>query len=140
MKELLTSEFTKTILRLDHSHEVKYCSTYINIEIINIHTKEVKFMNIHEFVYTHCRDYLIGYANSLKTKSETKSSDISKKIPILHFEVYLTVPNLIDGTNSEHTETFNGLSELIVYVQAVEWLTKYRKDNISLSKFWRSIF
>ena len=140
MKEELTSEFAKTILKLDSNHEVKYSSQYINIEITNVHTKEVRFINIHEFIHTHCRDYLIGYANSLKTKSETKSSDISKRILVLHFDIHITVPNLIDGQNREHTEVFTGLSELKVYVQAVEWLQKYRKDNPKLSKFWMSLY
>ena len=67
-------------------------------------------------------------------------SDIDNRIQVLNFNVYITVPNLNDGNNIEHKETFSGLSELKVYTDAVEWIIKYRKDNPKLSKFWISKF
>lgn len=139
MKENITKEFAKTILKLDETHTVKYCSEYKNIEITNNTSDEKRFMNIHEFIHTHCRDYLIGYAKGFKTKSEARYSTEDSRIVELYFDIFITVPNLTGNGDVKHTETFSGLSELMVYVEAVEWLMKYRKDNPKLSKFWVSI-
>lgn len=140
MKKEITHEFANAVLKLGSDYEIKYSTRFINIEVKNIETQEVRFINIHEFIHTHCRDYLLGFSNGLKTKAETKSSDIDKRILILYFDVYIVVPNLVNGANVEHAETFSGLSELKVYVDAVEWLMKYRKDNPKLSKFWINKF
>ncbi len=140
MKKEITNEFTSAVLKLSSDYKVSYCIKYINIEIENLKTNEVKFMNIHEFIYTHCRDYLLSYSNGLKTIAQTNHSDIDNRIQILNFYIYITVPNLMDGDNVEHNEIFSGLSELKVYIDAVEWLIKYRKDNPKLSKFWISKF
>ena len=93
------------------------------------------------FVHTHCRDFLLSYANGLGIKSETKYSDNEgMKIPSLYFNIFLTVPNLLDGENIAHVETFSGVSELMLFTSAVEWLIKYREDNKKLSKFWINKF
>ena len=59
---------------------------------------------------------------------------------MLSFEISITVPNLVEGEATSHVERFSGLSELILYINAVEWLIKYRKDNPKLSKFWINKF
>jgi len=140
MKQEITAEFASRVLKLDSNYTAKYCVKYINIEVLNINTGEMRYINIHEFIHTHCRDFLLSYANGLKTKSETKFSDLDKRILVLNFEIYITVPNLVNGDNICHTETFSGLSELMLYTNAVEWLIKYRKDNAKLSKFWVNKF
>lgn len=140
MKQEITAEFAKAILKLDSDHTAKYCVKYTNIEVHNIHTKEIRFINIHEFIHTHCRDYLLSYANGLKAKAETRSSNIDTRIQILSHDVYVTVPNLVGGDSVCHTEIFSGLSELSVHVEAVEWLMNYRRENPKLSKFWTNKF
>ena len=140
MKKEVTEEFADQVLKLGKEYKVKYCVKYTNIEILNLKTQEIRFINIHEFIHTHCTDYLLSYANGLKITSETNFSEIDKRIIILHFSIFITVPNLIDGQDSSHVETFSGLSELILYIKAVEWLIKYRKDNPKLSKFWINKF
>ena len=140
MKKEITSKFASKVLKLGSNYRVKYCVKYINIEVLNIDTKEVRYINIHEFIHTHCRDFLLSYANGLKTKSETKHSDIDKRILVLNFNIYITVPNLRNGDDVSHTETFSGLSELMLYIDAIEWLIKYREDNLGLSKFWINKF
>ena len=140
MKEDINNEFVKTVLKLGNEYEVHYCIKYINLEVKNLETGEVKFLSIHEFIHTHCRDYLLSYSNGLKTLAETKHSDIDTRILNLHFNVFITVPNLLEGDNPEHVETFSGLSELMVYINAVNWLIQYRKDNSQLSKFWINKF
>ena len=140
MKQELTSEFAAKVLKLNKNYKVRYNVKYINIEVINTDTNEVRYINIHEFIHTHCRDYLLSYANGLKTKSETQYSDLDTRIVKLSFDIYLTVPNLRGGENVSHIEIFSGFSELILYINAVEWLIKYRKDNSKLSKFWINKF
>ena len=140
MKQEITIPFARKVLKLDTDYKVKYCAKYINIEVLHIPTKKMSYINIHEFIHTHCRDYLLSYANGLKTTSETKFSNIDKRIPMLSFDIHVTVPNLVDGDNVCHTEIFTGLSELMLYVNAVEWLMKYREDNPKLSKFWINKF
>ena len=140
MKKELTSVFTAKVLKLGENYKVEYSAQYINIEVINIDTEEIRYINIHEFIHTHCRDYLLSYGNGLKLESETKYSEHDKRIAVLYFNICLAVPNLLDGGNANHTETFSGLSELILYINAVEWLINYRKDNPKLSKFWVNKF
>lgn len=140
MKQEVTAEFAAKVLKLDNNYKVKYSIRYINIEVINIDTDEVRYINIHEFIHTHCRDYLLSYSNGLKTIAETKYSDIDKRIVMLTFDVCITVPNLVHGEAAFHVEKFSGLSELILYINAVEWLIKYRKENPKLSKFWINKF
>lgn len=140
MKQEVTEEFAAKVLKLGKNYKVKYNVQYINIEILNTDTGDIRYINIHEFIHTHCRDYLLSYANGLKTTSETKFSDIDKRIVVLSFEVDLTVPNLVDGDNTSIIKTFSGLSELILYINAVEWLIDYRKNNPKLSKFWINKF
>ena len=140
MKKELTPLFASKVLKINKNYKATYSTRFINIEVENIETKEVRFINIHEFIHTHCRDYLLSYANGLKIKSETKHSELDGRISELHFNIFLTVPNLLDGKNDTHEETFSGVSELLLYIQAVEWLIKYRKDNPKLSKFWMNKF
>lgn len=140
MKQELTEEFVAKVLKLGKNYKVKYSVQYLNIEVVNIETGDVRYINIHEFIHTHCRDFLLSYANGLKTTCETKFSDIDNRIVRLSFEISLTVPNLLDGGNSSFVERFTGLSELILYINAVEWLIKYRKDNPKISKFWINKF
>ena len=140
MKNKLTSAFASKVLKLNEDYTVKYSVQYINIEVINTDTNEVRYINIHEFIHTHCRDYLMSYGNGLKIESETKYSELDKRISVLYFNIGLVVPNLLDGGNDNHTEMFSGLSELMMYISAVEWLIKYRKDNPKLSKFWVNKF
>ena len=140
MKKELTSLFASKVLKVGKNYKAVYSIKYLNIEVFNIDTKEKKFINIHEFIHVHCRDYLLSYANGLKIKSEAKHSEVDGRISTLHFDIFLTVPNLLDGKNDIHIETFSGVSELLLYIQAVEWLIKYRKDNPKLSKFWINKF
>ncbi|MCF6310028.1 MAG: hypothetical protein L3J19_06085 [Sulfurimonas sp.] len=132
----LTQAFTKEVLKLNSHYVARYNHGYNNIEIINSEENSVEYMNIHTFVYTHCRDYLIGYTNGFKTVSETTHSDLDARIVILTFNLYITVPNLLNTVNRYHTETFSGLSEMKIYVDAIEWLMQYRKNTPQLSKFW----
>ena len=136
MKNELTSAFVTKVLKLGKNYKVKYSVQFINIEVINIDTEEVRYINIHEFIHTHCCDYLVSYANGLKASYETKHSDTDKRIAVLHFEINLIVPNLLEGKNIDHIETFSGPSELLLFIKAVEWLIKYRENNPKLSKFW----
>ncbi len=140
MKNELTPLFASKVLKIGSNYKATYCIKYLNIEVENIKTKEVRFINIHEFIHTHCRDYLLSYANGLKIKSEAKHSELDGRISTLNFDIFLTVPNLLDGKDDTHEETFSGVSELLLYIQAVEWLIKYRKDNPKLSKFWINKF
>ena len=138
MKNEITPKFASTILKLDVHERAKYCARFINIEIHDEITKEMRFINIHQFIHTHCRDYLMSYDNGLKIVEVVEYPN-HKRIPVLQFTIYVTVPDL-EGSGTEHIETFSGLSELMLYVNAVEWLIKYRKDNINLSKFWKNRF
>ena len=137
MKKQLTAKFVEKVLKHGKNYKAEYCTSFFNIELMNIKTKKVELINIHEFTYIHCRDFLLSYANGLRVESYTRYEN---KIPILLFDIYLTVPNLRDGKNLEHEETFSGLSELPLFVFAVEWLIKYREDNTKLSKFWVNKF
>jgi len=140
MKTELTDEFVSRVLKLSKEYKVQYSVQYINIEVTNIGTSDVRYINLHEFIHTHCRDFLLSYANGLKLESETKYDGQDGRIATLYFNVKLIVPNLLDGNEANHTEIFSGLSELILYINAVEWLIKYRKDNPKLSKFWINKF
>ena len=71
---------------------------------------------------------------------QVKGSNIDKRIQELHFSVKITVPNILDGSGLSHSETFSGLSELALYVSAIEWLIKYREENPKISKFWVNKF
>jgi len=136
MKYEITNEFSEAVLKLGNEYRAKYCIKFINIEVHHKATKNIRFINIHEFIHTHCRDYLLSYANGFKTQVYTKTSSVDNRILILNYDIFITVRNLMDDDSIEHTEIFNGLSELKVYVEAVEWLINYRKDNPKLSKFW----
>lgn len=140
MKNELTPLFASMVLKIDKKHKARYSIRFTNIEVENIKTKEIKFINIHEFIHVHCRDFLLSYANGLMIKSYSMSSKIDSRIPILYFEINITVPNLCSGKNPTHVEMFIGVSEPLLYIQAVEWLIKYRKDNPKLSKFWINRF
>lgn len=140
MKKELTQSFASKVLKIGKSHKATYCIKYLNIEVENIATKEVRFINIHEFIHTHCRDFLLSYSNGLTINAVTKYSELDARISELSFDIFLTVPNLLDGGADEHIETFRSLSELHLYVSAIEWLIKYREDNPKLSKFWINRF
>lgn len=140
MKKELTSAFTSKVLNVGKTHKATYCIKYLNIEVKTIATNEVRFINIHEFIHTHCRDFLLSYSNGFALNARTKHSEIDPRIVELSFDVYLTVPNLLDGGSDEHIEMFRSLSELSLYVSAIEWLIKYREDNPKLSKFWINKF
>lgn len=140
MKNELTEQFVSKVLKLDKHHTAIYNIQYMNIEVFNNETKEARYINIQEFIHTHARDFLMSYSNGLVINSYSKNSKIDRRIIELHFDIRLTVPNLLSGGDTEHIETFSGLSELYLYVSAVEWLIKYREDNPKLSKFWINRF
>ena len=141
MKNELTPLFASKVLKVGRSHKATYCIKFLNIEVENIATKEVRFINIHEFIHTHCRDFLLSYSNGLVIHTKTERSEVDVRISVLSFSICLTVPNLLDcSPDSEHIETFIGLSELSLFIDAVEWLINYRESNPKLSKFWVNKF
>jgi len=141
MKNELTKTFIDKVLKLDtDTFNASYDVMFKNISIVNKKTEHEIFMNIHEFIHTHSKDFLLSYAKGFKVVAETKYSDVDTRIVHLHFCIQLTVPNLLDGSNRCHVETFSGLSELSLYINAIEWLIKYRNDSPKLSKFWVNKF
>ena len=140
MKKELTPKFVSKVLKLDTKiFKAHYCVLFTNIEITNENNGHEIFMNIHEFIHTHCKDFLLSYANGLETKSISQRSDEDVRVQWLDFTIYLIVPNLLEG-DYEHRETFTGRSELILYINAIEWLMGYRNDNPKISKFWVNKF
>ena len=86
MKKELTPEFVSKVLKLNSDFKVHYCKKYTNIEITDVQSENVRFMNIHEFIHTHCKDFLISYANGLKIVSETKHDEEHYKIVTLNLD------------------------------------------------------
>lgn len=137
----LTPEFISTVMKLPYDLCGVYNSLNKAIEIVCKETSTEKTVNIHEFIYTHCTDFLLSYANGLSTHSKTKYEEVNnRKIPRLYYRISLTVPNLMDGGASTHKEIFEGNTPLLLYVNAVEWLITYRRSNPQLSKFWINKF
>ena len=137
MNEHLTPDLISRVLKLPASYCCSYSKDYKNIKLVCKDTNIKRFISIHEFVYTHCIDFLVGYSNGMLSTHESVYEKIdNRNISTLRYTLKLTVPNLMDGGHSEHIEPFESKALIPMYAYAVKWLIVYRESNPQLSKYW----